>query len=88
VLGWLSPRRPGAAELGGAVALKAIAPGLVDKTEARAVRLQLEGADGSWGLMTPYPQRLDPSWWSGSFSDELQDGVGDGLDRDRGEQQA
>lgn len=34
-----------AAELGGAVALKAVAPGLVHKTEAGAVRLDLTGAD-------------------------------------------
>jgi acetyl coenzyme A synthetase (ADP forming)-like protein len=34
-----------AATLGGTVALKAIAPGLVHKTEAGAVRLGLEGAD-------------------------------------------
>ncbi|HVD16264.1 MAG TPA: GNAT family N-acetyltransferase [Actinomycetota bacterium] len=34
-----------AAELGGPVALKAVAPGLVHKTEAGAVRLRLAGAD-------------------------------------------
>jgi acetyl coenzyme A synthetase (ADP forming)-like protein len=34
-----------AAELGGPVALKAVAPGLVHKTEARAVRLELSDAD-------------------------------------------
>jgi acetate---CoA ligase (ADP-forming) len=34
-----------AAELGGPVALKAVAPGLVHKTEAHAVRLHLTGAD-------------------------------------------
>ncbi len=34
-----------AAELGGAVAVKAVAPGLVHKTEAGAVRLGLSGAD-------------------------------------------
>jgi acetyl coenzyme A synthetase (ADP forming)-like protein len=34
-----------AAALGGAVALKAIAPGLVHKTEAGAVRLHLQGAE-------------------------------------------
>lgn len=34
-----------AAEIGGAVALKAIAPGLVHKTEAGAVRLNLTGAE-------------------------------------------
>jgi len=34
-----------AAKMGGPVALKAIAPGLVHKTEAAAVRLDLEGAD-------------------------------------------
>jgi acetyl coenzyme A synthetase (ADP forming)-like protein len=34
-----------AAELGGSVALKAVAPGLVHKTEVGAVRLRLAGAD-------------------------------------------
>jgi acetyl coenzyme A synthetase (ADP forming)-like protein len=34
-----------AVELGGPVALKAVAPGLVHKTEARAVRLELSDAD-------------------------------------------
>lgn len=36
---------PAAAELGGPVALKAIAPGLLHKTEAGAVRLGLSGTD-------------------------------------------
>ena len=36
-----------AAELGGKVALKAIAPGLLHKTEARAVRLDLSGAQAT-----------------------------------------
>lgn len=42
-----SPEEAGSAAgaLGGAVALKAIAPGLVHKTEAGAVRLHLRGAD-------------------------------------------
>jgi acyl-CoA synthetase (NDP forming) len=42
-----SPEAAGAAaaELGGAVALKAVAPRLVHKTEAHAVRLNLTGAD-------------------------------------------
>jgi acyl-CoA synthetase (NDP forming) len=42
-----SPEQAGAAaaELGGPVALKAVAPRLVHKTEAHAVRLQLTGAD-------------------------------------------
>ena len=44
---WLAlPRRPaGRAELGGPVALKAVAPRLVHKTEAHAVRLGLAGAE-------------------------------------------
>ena len=42
-----SPEEAGAAaaELGGPVALKAVAPGLIHKTEAHAVRLHLTGAD-------------------------------------------
>jgi acetyl coenzyme A synthetase (ADP forming)-like protein len=43
----LSPEQAGrvAAELGGEVALKAVAPGLVHKTEAGAVRLALTGSE-------------------------------------------
>jgi acyl-CoA synthetase (NDP forming) len=42
-----TPEEAGAAavELGGQVALKAVAPGLVHKTEAGAVRLKLDGAE-------------------------------------------
>jgi acyl-CoA synthetase (NDP forming) len=49
-----SPEEAGvaAAELGGPVALKAVAPRLVHKTEAHAVRLGLAGAEQVWTAAT------------------------------------
>ncbi|HEX6208681.1 MAG TPA: acetate--CoA ligase family protein, partial [Actinomycetota bacterium] len=46
-----TPEEAGAAagELGGEVALKAVAPGLIHKTEAGAVRLSLEGSEAVRG---------------------------------------
>ncbi|HZD70096.1 MAG TPA: acetate--CoA ligase family protein, partial [Actinomycetes bacterium] len=47
-----------AAELGGQVALKAVAPGLVHKTEAGAVRLGLAGADQVAGVAREMVDRV------------------------------
>jgi acetyl coenzyme A synthetase (ADP forming)-like protein len=50
-----------AAEIGGEIALKAIAPGLVHKTEASAVKLHLNGADAVREAATEMSERLSPS---------------------------
>ena len=50
-----------AAEIGGEVALKAIAPGLVHKTEAGAVKLHLNGADAVRAAAVEMSERLSPS---------------------------
>ncbi|HEX6730551.1 MAG TPA: acetate--CoA ligase family protein, partial [Pyrinomonadaceae bacterium] len=47
-----------AAELGGEIALKAIAPGLVHKTEAGAVRLHLDGAEAVRNAAREMSERL------------------------------
>ena len=48
-------------EIGGAIALKAIAPGLVHKTEAGAVRLHLNGAEAVRAAAREMSERLSPS---------------------------
>jgi len=50
-----------AEELGGETAIKAIAPGLVHKTEAGAVRLHLNGADAVRVAAREISERLSPS---------------------------
>ena len=50
-----------AADIGGEIALKAIAPGLVHKTEAGAVRLHLSGADAVRTAAGEMSERLNPS---------------------------
>ncbi|HEX7331156.1 MAG TPA: GNAT family N-acetyltransferase [Pyrinomonadaceae bacterium] len=50
-----------AAELGGEIALKAIAPGLVHKTEAGAVRLHLDGPDAVREAAAEMSERLNPT---------------------------
>lgn len=50
-----------AAEIGGEIALKAIAPGLVHKTETGAVKLHLDGADAVREAATEMSERLSPS---------------------------
>src|SRR5215216_3369922 len=50
-----------AAEMGGEIALKAIAPGLVHKTEAGAVRLHLSGAEVVSAAAQEMSERLSPS---------------------------
>ena len=50
-----------AEEIGGEIALKAIAPGLVHKTEAGAVRLHLNGAEGVRVAAREMGERLSPS---------------------------
>jgi acetate---CoA ligase (ADP-forming) len=47
-----TPEEAAAAELGGPVALKAVAPGLVHKTEAGAVRLGIDGAEAVRAMAT------------------------------------
>ena len=47
-----------AAEIGGKVALKAIAPGVIHKTEAGAVRLHLNGADAVRDAATEMSEKL------------------------------
>jgi acyl-CoA synthetase (NDP forming) len=47
-----------AAEIGGEIALKAIAPGLVHKTEAGAVRLHLDGAEAIRAAARDMSERL------------------------------
>ena len=47
-----------AAEIGGEIALKAIAPGLVHKTEAGAVRLHLDGAEAVHAAAREMSERL------------------------------
>jgi acetyl coenzyme A synthetase (ADP forming)-like protein len=49
----------GAAELGGPVALKAVAPGLVHKSEAGAVRLNLAGAEATARAAEEMQMRLE-----------------------------
>jgi acetyl coenzyme A synthetase (ADP forming)-like protein len=58
-----SPAEAGAAatEIGGEIALKAIAPGLVHKTEAGAVKLYLSGADAVRAAADEMSVRLNPS---------------------------
>ena len=48
-----------AAEIGGSIALKAIAPGLVHKTEAGAVKLHLRGADAVREAAREMSERLN-----------------------------
>ncbi|HEX7771956.1 MAG TPA: acetate--CoA ligase family protein, partial [Pyrinomonadaceae bacterium] len=50
-----------AAKIGGEIALKAIAPGLVHKTEAGAVKLHLNGADAVSEAAAEMSERLSPS---------------------------
>jgi acyl-CoA synthetase (NDP forming) len=50
-----------AAEIGGEIALKAIAPGLVHKTEAGAVKLHLNGEDAVRAAAGEMSERLSPS---------------------------
>ena len=50
-----------AAEIGGEIALKAIAPGLVHKTEAGAVKLHLNGVDAVRAAATEMSERLSAS---------------------------
>ena len=50
-----------AKEIGGEIALKAIAPGLVHKTEAGAVRLHLKGAEAVRLAAREIGERLSPS---------------------------
>jgi acyl-CoA synthetase (NDP forming) len=50
-----------AAEIGGEIALKAIAPGLVHKTEAGAVKLHLNGEDAVRAAAGEMSDRLSPS---------------------------
>ena len=50
-----------AEEIGGEIALKAIAPGLVHKTEAGAVRLHLNGAESVRVAAREMSERLSPS---------------------------
>jgi len=50
-----------AAEIGGEIALKAIARGLVHKTEAGAVKLHLNGADAVRAAAHEMSERLSPS---------------------------
>lgn len=50
-----------AAEIGGEIALKAIARGLVHKTEAGAVKLHLNGADAVRAAAAEMRERLSPS---------------------------
>jgi len=55
-----------AAQMGGEVALKAIAPGLVHKTEAGAVRLQLNGAEVVRAAAQEMIERLSSQGYSPS----------------------
>jgi acetate---CoA ligase (ADP-forming) len=50
-----------AADIGGKIALKAIAPGLVHKTEAGAVKLHLNGEDAVRTAAGEISERLNPS---------------------------
>jgi acetyl coenzyme A synthetase (ADP forming)-like protein len=50
-----------AADIGGEIALKAIAPGLVHKTEAGAVKLYLNGVDAVRAAAVEMHERLSPS---------------------------
>jgi acyl-CoA synthetase (NDP forming) len=70
---------PAAEELGGPVAIKAVAPGLVHKTDAGALRLGLEGAEAAQTAADEMDARLRELGWrpSGFLVQQM---IGEGVE--------